>query len=215
MPTRTEFKFNCPTCGQHILAATEWCGRKIDCPSCQTSITIPELPKEKKKPAPVMPPSPTTHPNYSSRPIRVELPAQDKESGKSPTPNAAGSPKTQPTTGGPETKAQPTSPITTEPQQLRVAVLTPAVKLDMVRAVRRRIASESAWLPGKVGGKAAYAAKVANGEPVLVELKSREPPASVCSEHSSSNSGNDRSPGPPPDERDCSTGRFLMLPMTC
>ena len=82
MPTKTEFKFNCPTCGQHILAATEWCGRKINCPSCQTSITIPELPKEKKKPAPVMPPSPTTHPNYSSRPIRVELPAQDKDEWK-------------------------------------------------------------------------------------------------------------------------------------
>jgi hypothetical protein len=164
-----EFKFNCPTCGQHILVNTEWSGRKINCPSCQTSITIPELPKEKKKPTPVLPPSPTTHPNYSSRPVRVELPAQDKDAVKSPI--AAASPKPQLTTGGPETKAQPTSPIATEPQPLRIAVLTPAVKLDMVRAVRRRLTGESAWLPGKVGGKSAYAAKVINGEPVLVDVK--------------------------------------------
>ena len=159
MPTKTEFKFNCPTCGQHILAATEWCGRKINCPSCQAEITIPEPPKEKKKPAPVMPPSPATHPNYSSKPIRVDLPAKEPAPATTPKPAASA--------------AQPTPPASTPPQpeQLRIAVLTPAVKLEMVRAVRRRIANESAWLPGKVGGKNAYAAKVVKGEPVLVDVK--------------------------------------------
>jgi len=174
MPTKTEFKFNCPTCGQHILAATEWCGRQINCPSCQTSITIPELPKEKKKPASVMPPSPATHPNYSSRPIRVELPAPDKDTAPTQTQAAAASPKTQPATVGSDTKAQPTPPISTEPQQIRIAVLTPAVKLNMVSAVRRRIASEAAWLPGRVNGKNAYAAKVSNGETVLLDVKNPE-----------------------------------------
>src|ERR1043165_6136528 len=46
MPTKTEFKFNCPACGQHILAASEWSGRRINCPSCEATMTIPSPPKE-------------------------------------------------------------------------------------------------------------------------------------------------------------------------
>ncbi len=159
MPTKTEFKFNCPTCGQHILAATEWCGRNIECPSCQAEIIIPEPPKEKKKPAPAMPPGPAKHSNYSSKPIRVDVPSKEPAPARTPEAEAV--------------VHRPTAPVSTpaQPQQLRIAVLTPAVKLEIVRAVRRRIANETAWLPGKVGGKPAYAAKGGNGEPVLVEAK--------------------------------------------
>ncbi len=171
MPTKTEFKFNCPTCGQHILVATEWCGRQINCPSCQTNLTIPQPPKEKQKPAPVMPPSPATQPNYSSQPIRVELPKQESTSAAAPKSGAPNTPLRQPAAGSLAAKATPTATDPPQPQQLRIAVLTPAVKLDMVRSVRRRIANEPAWLPGKVGGKPAYAAKMGNGEPVLVEVK--------------------------------------------
>jgi DNA-directed RNA polymerase subunit RPC12/RpoP len=41
MPAKAEFKFNCPNCGQHIMAATEWSGLGISCPSCYNRITIP------------------------------------------------------------------------------------------------------------------------------------------------------------------------------
>jgi DNA-directed RNA polymerase subunit RPC12/RpoP len=35
-----EFTFNCPTCGQPILAKRDWVGRQMKCPSCDTRITI-------------------------------------------------------------------------------------------------------------------------------------------------------------------------------
>jgi len=175
MPTKTEFKFNCPTCGQHILAATEWSGRQLECPSCEKQITVPAPPKDKKKkPAPVMPPSPATHPNYSSRPIRVELPAQDKKSATAKAQLAPASPKGQPAKGGSDNKTPTPSATPLPPQQLRVAVLSPAVKLDIVRAVRRRITNESAWLPGRVNGKNAYAGKISNGETILLDVKNPE-----------------------------------------
>jgi hypothetical protein len=59
-------------------------------------------------------------------------------------------------------------------EQPRVAVLSPAVKLELVRAVRRRIADETGWLPGKVKGATAYAGKVEGGEVVLVGAVLRE-----------------------------------------
>jgi len=53
-------------------------------------------------------------------------------------------------------------------------VLSPTIKLEMVRSVRRRIADECAWLPGKVKGATAYAAKMQNGELVLLDATSPE-----------------------------------------
>ena len=121
-----------------------------------------------------MPPSPATHPNYASRPIRVELPAKDKVPEAAKGQATSASPKVQPASASVDGKARTPSIVSAEPLQLRVAVLTPAVKLDMVRAVRRRIANETAWLPGKVGGKPAYAAKGDGREPVLLDVKSPE-----------------------------------------
>lgn len=39
------FKFECPYCGQHILADTEMCGAVGTCPACEQSLTIPALPE--------------------------------------------------------------------------------------------------------------------------------------------------------------------------
>jgi hypothetical protein len=71
-------------------------------------------------------------------------------------------------------KSKTPSAIPLRSQQLRIAVLTPEIKLDMVRAVRRRIADPSAWLPDGIKGAYAYAAKVSNGETVLVDVKNPE-----------------------------------------
>jgi len=178
MATKTEFKFNCPTCGQHILAATEWSRRRVNCPSCQTKLTIPAPPKEAKKPAPVLPLNPATHPNYINPVVRVELPVKGSTAAAIQAQGAPASPKTspavQPATGGRNLKSKTPSTVRVQPQQLRIAVLTPEIKLDMVRAVRRRIANPSAWLPDGIKGAYTYAAKVSNGETVLVDVKSPE-----------------------------------------
>lgn len=41
---KTEFKFDCPKCGQHILVSSDWMGLRISCPSCQSRIVIPSAP---------------------------------------------------------------------------------------------------------------------------------------------------------------------------
>jgi hypothetical protein len=40
-PTRTGFKFSCPSCGQHLEAETGWAGMQINCPACSVNLTIP------------------------------------------------------------------------------------------------------------------------------------------------------------------------------
>ena len=39
----SEFKISCTNCGQHIAADESWCGRKVNCPTCQAELVIPSL----------------------------------------------------------------------------------------------------------------------------------------------------------------------------
>jgi hypothetical protein len=48
-----ELKFNCPKCGQLIACDELWIGRQINCPSCQTELSVPtqqEAPKPVQSP---------------------------------------------------------------------------------------------------------------------------------------------------------------------
>jgi DNA-directed RNA polymerase subunit RPC12/RpoP len=38
----SDFKFNCPACGQRILGDSGYVGRQIDCPTCKKKITVPK-----------------------------------------------------------------------------------------------------------------------------------------------------------------------------
>src|ERR1700677_4713954 len=49
----SEFKFSCPSCGQHIQADDGYSGRQINCPSCQSTLVVPQNPS-----APPPPPVP-------------------------------------------------------------------------------------------------------------------------------------------------------------
>lgn len=42
------FTFNCPECGQHLEAQDEWRGKEAQCPSCNSTVVIPD--KEENKP---------------------------------------------------------------------------------------------------------------------------------------------------------------------
>lgn len=37
----TEFKFSCPTCGQHIQGDLRYAGTEIRCPTCKSGFTVP------------------------------------------------------------------------------------------------------------------------------------------------------------------------------
>jgi DNA-directed RNA polymerase subunit RPC12/RpoP len=41
----TEFKFFCPQCGQQIQCDTGYAGTQINCPACQQSIVVPQMPR--------------------------------------------------------------------------------------------------------------------------------------------------------------------------
>jgi DNA-directed RNA polymerase subunit RPC12/RpoP len=228
----SEFKFNCPKCGQHILANEEWGDRQIDCPSCNTRITIPPTTKVPKKQAPAVVPAPKVRQRLPGMDVPAKAggavstpapraPVSGKESpaaatspARTPTKNVppavAPKPTDSKTSGGepqvesPARRAEatpaPGTPTSSAPKEgrvekaaataagtkpgaaaapkpvepPRVAVLSPGVKLAMVRGVRRRIADESAWLPGKVKDSPAYAGKMQNGELVLLDARSPE-----------------------------------------
>ncbi len=176
-----EFKFNCPTCGQHILANAEWVGRRINCPSCETDLTIPAPTKTAKKKTQPVPPAPAAPRKTAAAAAPAPLKAGKKTSTQLPAPPAAKpkpetpqakieAPKLQPTGATPPSPA----PVRVPLDQPRVAVLTPAIKLDMVRAVRRRIKDKNAWLPGKKEGLNTYAAKLVEGQAEAADVKSTE-----------------------------------------
>ncbi len=39
-----EIKFACPQCGQHISGNEHWAGHQIQCPTCATTLTVPQAP---------------------------------------------------------------------------------------------------------------------------------------------------------------------------
>lgn len=175
-----EFKFDCPSCGQHILAADDWTGRRIDCPSCKTKITIPAPTKTAKKTAPLPPPALKSPLKPSGASLQVATPASPSKDATAQPSSAVAPAKGQredkPEEAGSDlkTKVEPTTTPPPPKVQLRIAVLTPSIKAEIVRAVRQRIANESAWLPGKVEESLAYAAKVSDGKTILVEERSPE-----------------------------------------
>jgi len=177
-----EFKFNCPTCGQHILAPADSSGQKINCPSCQSQITIPTGPTESKNPSPVPanipPPQPDAQSQIPGYRVTGEAPKRASASGAGLLPTTPPPPKIPGPTPkvGVSAVAKPKSDPAArgKPEQLRISVLTPAIKLDMVRSARKRITEESNWLPSKIDGDLAYAAKVSDGKPVVVDVKDTE-----------------------------------------
>lgn len=173
MPTPNEFKFKCPACDQHIVANAEWSGRGIDCPSCHAHITIPAPTKVPESDLPVLPPTGQTGPKLPGGENRVVPPADVP---KSPAVQTTTAPPSSTVSSNAKTGDVPAdlarkaaSVTPQQPERLHIAALTPMIKLEIVRAVRRRLADESSWLPGNVKGANAYAAKGSGGEPVLVD----------------------------------------------
>jgi hypothetical protein len=62
-----EIKFSCAQCGQHISCDEPWAGHQIQCPACQSSLTVPHL-QPLSAPAPHDPGPLISQPPVSSRP---------------------------------------------------------------------------------------------------------------------------------------------------
>jgi hypothetical protein len=61
-----EFKFSCPSCGQHIQATTAYSGRQLNCPACQKLMVVPYVPGA---PPPI--PATATPPPLPARPAQA------------------------------------------------------------------------------------------------------------------------------------------------
>lgn len=164
------FKFSCPVCRQHIEVGDEFSGRRLDCPSCKATVRVPLAP-ESEASIPVA--ELITAPPAAITPVTKPEPEAGVGALHTPSPGAE-PPVFPPPTSPAETK--PTSPAASVPvvqaeriSDLRVAVLTSEIKLDIVRAVRARIADPAHWLPGKKDtGEYIYAGKLAGGQMVSV-----------------------------------------------
>lgn len=76
-----EFKFSCPQCGQHLSGNEHWSGHQIQCPTCATTLTVPQdpSPPAAAAPAPVrsslVPQPPAAHGSkLSAGPTQVTRP---------------------------------------------------------------------------------------------------------------------------------------------
>lgn len=153
----SEFKFSCPKCHQHIKAGDEFVSRQIECPGCHASLIVPPPPKaDEAVPAatliqPASQPQPATPPQPTA-------PAPDQST--PPTATTADAPA-ESATAQPGTPPSP-SPVTIVPpiNDTRVAVLTPEIKLAIIRDMRDHLKDPAHWLPGKnEGGHYNYAAR--------------------------------------------------------
>ena len=129
-----EFKFSCPSCQKPIAVAVELVGQLMDCPDCQTSVLVPVPPGDN----PFAPAATPFQPVGDAPTAAVTLPGA----------GAASQPPARPvTTVAPMNNA-------------RVAVLTPEIKIEIIRAARSRLADQSRWLHGQKGeGQYNYAAR--------------------------------------------------------
>jgi len=49
LPSKAEYKFNCPHCGQHISANESFAETQVSCPSCAGSFTAPRTPEKPRE----------------------------------------------------------------------------------------------------------------------------------------------------------------------
>lgn len=148
----SEFKFACPSCHQHIKIATELESRRIDCPSCQIQLIVPAPPKA----AGEIPQATVAQSAAQLSPAAAPI---TKLITTIPEPSLQDSPVNS------SSSETPSAPVLVAPlSELRVAVLTPALKLVIVRAVQSRLADKTRWLPGKKdAGDYDYAARLEGG----------------------------------------------------
>lgn len=176
---------DCPACKKPLLVpkSLETTGA-APTPTSQASAAASgalESPKlEESSPSPATPfgstPSsePKPEPKFELKPeatpelkLKVALPKPGAESASPRSVDAPSKPAADapPESGSPAPASEP-DPVT----KPRLAVLTPGVKLEIVRSIRSRLSDEEKWIPGKLEtGKYRYAARREGEKSVPVE----------------------------------------------
>jgi len=130
--TMPSFKFSCPDCGTHIEAEPSSVGCLVECPKCSEELVIPAY----NSSAMSMPVA-----KHSKHFPGHEHAEETESSGQAQTPSSIVMAASDATLE--DIPAVPEH----EGKVAHVGVLTPAVKLDVVRWAFRRIENPAAWLP--------------------------------------------------------------------
>ena len=128
----------------------------------------PEPAPQSAPPAASKPAAPVSIPKQASQPAASQAPKVESAAAPQPATPEAAATSEQPSVAQEQaaTAAAPKEPPPQKQVQTQVAVLTPAIKLEMVRAVRKRISDPSHWVSGKTNGSNTYAAKADGKETV-------------------------------------------------
>ena len=190
-----EFKFVCPSCGQKIKVDSAATGRQFPCPGCQSELLIPAAPKRagevpaatlvpRKKPASKspIPAAPGGAKSILRKTAKLRSTTAGKPLKTSSPKGGSGSEVPPRAAPKPENPTVPTAAVTTaseaavsQEKQTHVASLTPAVKREIIRSVRQRIANPAHWMPRITPeGKYAYAAREVDGKSEPIEVTSPE-----------------------------------------
>jgi len=161
----SEFKFTCPSCHQHIKIGVEFESRRVDCPSCKTTLIVPAPPKAGEIPVATLA-QPAARPKSAAPEPTTITPTAPAPAGNALKPSTPEPESTSPfVSAAPDQDAadQPAAgPVVMVPpiSDRRVAVLTSKLKLEIAQAIRSRLADPARWLPGKKeAGAYNYAAR--------------------------------------------------------
>ena len=86
-----DIKFACPQCGQHIACDALWSGHQIQCPACQSNLTVPHLQPPPAAAAPALnpqapqPPAPGRS-KLSAGPVQATRPTPPGAAPRRPPP---------------------------------------------------------------------------------------------------------------------------------
>jgi len=133
-------KFSCPECALHIQAEPSSAGCKIQCPECSVELIVPAY-------------NPSAMALPEARRSRHAQGSATVDSATQPPGDAASpAPQESPVDLSPKDSSPLKKIPDHEAKMAHVGSLTPAIKLEVVRWARRRIAHPNAWLPHEKKG---------------------------------------------------------------
>ncbi len=170
----SEFKFACPHCEQRIAVDAQASGQTIECPGCRLPIVVPAPPPDTGAAARAPSALHRTHPLRRTSPGPAGPHAPPPPVRPPPSSESTGAPPPAPALPkgrAARLKSGQRAAAVLESLHPQIGTLTPAIKKDIILAVRECIAEESRWVPGRnASGRPVYAVRLEGQNLVPVSI---------------------------------------------